>query len=303
MKHYLLSLILFLLCLTASARNITYTYQGQTLTYTILDEEAKTCKLKDGSNSWPFLPGNSLTGEVVIPSEITNGQDIYTVTEIGDRAFRDCSGLTAITIPNSITTIGNRAFYSCSSLTSITIPNSVTTIIADAFEDCKGLTSVNIHDITVWCNIKFENYASNPLHYAHNLYLNGEQVTELVIPDDVATISENAFNGCNYLTSVTISNSVTAIGNYAFAGCSGLTSVNIQDITAWCNIKFGSYSANPLYYAHSLYLNGEQVTKLVIPEGVTTINASAFRDCSSLISITIPNSVTAIEWSAFRNCI
>ena len=103
------------------------------------------------------------------------------MTSIGNYAFRDCSGLTSVTIPNSVTSIGSSTFSGCSGLTSVTIPNSVTSIGSDAFRGCSGLTSVTI-------------------------------------PNSVTSIGSSAFQNCSSLTSVTIGNSVTSIGNYAFSG-------------------------------------------------------------------------------------
>ena len=138
-----------------------------------------------------------------------------------------CDGLTSVTIGNSVTSIGKCAFESCSGLTSVTIGNSVKSIGDGAFDACFDLTSVHISDIAAWCNIDFEDYASNPLFYAHHLYLNGEEVKDLVIPNSVTSIGDYAFDGCSGLTSVTIPNSVTSIGGAAFYGCSGLIFVNI----------------------------------------------------------------------------
>ena len=152
-----------------------------------------------------------------------------TVTAIGNSAFDNFSGLTSIDIPNSVTSIGEGAFWGCSGLTSITIPNSVTSIGDGAFHDCTGLTSVNIHDLDAWCKIDFHNFYSNPLYYAQHLFIDGEETTDLVIPESVTSIGGYAFYGCTGLTSVTIPNSVTSIGEEAFYGCSGLTSVTIPN--------------------------------------------------------------------------
>ncbi len=208
------------------------------------------------------------------------------VTSIGDYAFEDCSGLTSITIPNSVTSIGDRAFYGCSGLTSVTIPNSVTSIGSYAFLNCSGLTSVHITDVAAWCNIAFG--GSNPLSYAHHLYMNGEEIKDLVIPNSVTSISNWAFDGCRGLTSVTIPNSVTSISDYAFRDCSSLTSVTIgNSVTSIGSQAFSGCSG---------------LTSVTIPNSVTSIDQSAFYGCSGLTSVTIPNSVTSIGNYAFKNC-
>ncbi len=198
-------------------------------------------------------------------SNITSFNELeyfHNATAISDYAFYDCNGLTGITIPNSITSIGYAAFEYCSGLKSITIPNSVTYVGRDSFGSCTGLTRVNINDLVAWCNILF---IDNPLFYAHHLYLNGIEIKDLVIPNSITSIGENAFTGGGGFTSVSIPNSVTSIGFSAFRDCTGLT-------------------------------------RVVIPNSVTTIGTIAFYNCNGLTNITIPNSITKIETNAFYGC-
>ena len=265
--------------------------------------------------SMAFEACSALTS-VTIPNGVTsigeyafaicNGLTSITISEsvisIGDGALYGCSGLTSIVIPNSVISIGNEAFWSCSGLTSITIPDSVTSIGEGAFTWCNGLTRVNITDLAAWCKIDFNDATANPLYYAYHLYLNDKEVTELAIPANVTKIKNYTFLGCSGLTSITIPDSVTSIGEGAFAWCDGLTRVDITDLAAWCKIDFDGVSANPLYYAHHLYLNNKEVTEFMIPANATEIKNYTFAGCNWLTSITIPGNVTVIGEGAFEGC-
>ena len=169
------------------------------------------------------------------------------VTTISNRVFCNCSGLNSVIIPNSVTSIGEYAFQNCRGLTSITIPSSVTSIGMEAFSFCSGLTSVTISEgVTSIGDFVFSGCSG---------------LTSVTIPSSVTSICENAFSGCSGLTSVTIPSSVTSIGYWAFDGCSSLaTTIYTGTVAQWCNITFGGYVDNPLYYSHSLTIDGVEVT-------------------------------------------
>ena len=233
------------------------------------------------------------------------------VTSIGNWAFQKCSGLTNLTIGNSVTSIGNAAFENCSGLKNISIPNSVISIGSAAFEYCNGLTSITIPNSVTslgssaffgcskLTNVTIGNSVTSIGDYAF-----GEcfKLTSIIIGNSVTSIGENAFLCCSRLTSITIPDSVTSIGGLAFDSCSGLKGVYITDLEKWCKISFDGSEANPLTYAHNLYLNNQLVTDLVIPNTITTINNSVFKGGSGLTSVKIPDSVTFIGVAAFSGC-
>ena len=129
-----------MLSLHAMAYDFSYTYQGKTLYYTITSDN--TVEVTYYSSDNYFQNNNYVSGDVVIPSSVTNNDTTYSVTSIGNYAFSHCSSLTSVTIPNSVTSIAHSAFAQCSGLTSVTIPNSVTSITHSAFAQCSGLTSI-----------------------------------------------------------------------------------------------------------------------------------------------------------------
>lgn len=161
------------------------------------------------------------TSDVIVPSTYKG----ETVVSIGDSAFKDCSILTSVTIPNGVRYISPYAFSHCDNLENVTIPNSITSIGADAFFHCENIARVYISDITEWCEISLGNMRSNPLCCGAKLYLNGKKLTDLVIPDSITTIEDFAFSGCSSIKKVTIPSSVTSIGKEEFCGCGSLTSI------------------------------------------------------------------------------
>ena len=259
---------------------------GKTIYYNITRNISPyTVEVTDDGNYY----GNSCySGGIIIPSSVTYSGRTYSVSSIGISAFENCSGLTSVTIPNSVTQIEDYAFNGCTGLTSVTIPNSITYIGGWAFSRCTGLTSVSIPN-SVTSIFDYTFYGCTGL-------------TSVTIPNLVTQIWNSAFEDCTGLTSVTIPNSITYVGLDAFLRDTNLSRINYTGtIAQWGDIDFQNDRANPLYYGHNLYINNQLVTNLVIPNTVDTIKRYAFTG-TCITSVSIPNSVTYIGDGAFYFC-
>ncbi|MFY7937602.1 MAG: leucine-rich repeat protein [Flavobacterium sp.] len=234
-------LILFILLNTSLVLSQTFNYNG--INYAVTD--TVNFYVKVGSNS-------SFNGVATIPETVSYNFQNYTVTEIGYEAFRNCTGLTSFTIPNSITNIEGYAFYNCSGLTSITIPNSVTVIGNASFFGCTGLTSLSI-------------------------------------PSSVTTIDDLAFCACTGLTSLSIPSPSTFINYQAFSGCTGLTSLNLTSpigIAAFyqcTNLVSVTINTNGFIGTNAFY-QCTALTTLTITSAYG-IGDNAFSGCSSLNTV------------------
>lgn len=207
------------------------------------------------------LNKDAYVGDIVIPSVITVDDVEYAVTGIGPAAF-----------------------FSCSEMTSVFIPSSIKTIDGYAFSNCSGLRAVKIADIHDWflCTI-----ADNPLTYGHNLYLNDEIVTDLVIPDDVTAIPSSAFAGASF-KSVTFGSAVKTIGADAFSACNKLEQVHFNDGI----ITIGDQA----------FQRDSLLTELIMPAELTTLGKRVFSNCIGLEKITFGPNLTQIAAGTFNHC-
>lgn len=205
------------------------------------------------------------------------------LTDIGGGAFYECKSLKNINIPNSVVNIGVQAFMGCSALTNISIPNSVTSIGGSAFDGCNGLVKVyiNTKNIDDW-------------------FSDIKSIKEVVLGDSVKTLNHNTFNSCTGLESVTLGKNINKICSNAFLYCKSLSSVHIPNLENWFNIEFDNFDSNPLYYSKHLFIDGNEINNIIIPNNVLTINDYALSGYSGFL--VIPNNIKNIHAYAFDKC-
>ena len=224
---------------------------------------------------------------------------------IGNWAFYGCSDIKSITVSEGTMSIKDGAFSDCVSLNTITVPQSVTSIGNYAFDNCSSLKEIILEDGNGILSLGY-NYCSDYNSTGQGLFYDCP-LASVYLGRNLSFYTSKYYGYSPFfnkleLTYTAIGDSVTLIGENAFSGCSSLADIHTSSIEAWCNISFGNSDSNPLCYGHNLYLNGELVTELMIPEGVTSIGNYAFYGCSSLTSISIPESVASIGVSAFYDC-
>ena len=196
------------------------------------------------------------------------------VTSISYGAFRDCTALTSVSLPNSLELFTQKAFSGCTALTEINIPEGVTVLPNELFMGCTSLTHITLPEsLTAISSDAFSKSG----------------IADIVIPAHVTSIGQNAFYQCNGLAHIEIPGSVTKIGSSAFQYCANLESV--------------TFSEGLTEIEHYAFGNCVGLTQITLPEGLRRIGSSAFSGCTGLTEIELPDTVTSLGSYAFYNCI
>ena len=285
-------------------------------TYTIDDESTLGYKLYN-TGEMRVCDYKGTASEIVIPSEIDGKQ----VNSIAEYTFRNCTGLTSITIPDSVTNIYASAFTGCTELTSLKIPNGVSYIRTHICKDCTNLRSVTLPDKVDVIDIEaFENCTSmedinvpaDTRYVLNNSFKNtkwyddqpdgmvvigqtlykykgtmSENAT-VAVPDNVKVIGESAFEGCTGMNVAEIPEGVEEIENYAFKDLAGLKMVRFP-------------STLKMIYLRA-FENCTGLTDIDLSNGIEVINDSAFKGCTGLKTVTLPNNLKIIFINAFEGC-
>ena len=298
------TLLLLALLLPASAAAQDFEVDG--IYYTINGNQISVSvtylKNSDGSSAYSY------SGDITIPETVNYRGATYMVTRIDNWAFKGCTELTSVVIPNSVTYISDSAFENCSGLTSVTMGNSVTVIKDYAFRGCSGLTSITL--------------PSSLRVIGNDSFMSCTGLTSIAIPDSVTHIGTYAFAFCTNLTStIVIPKRVINIGEGLFHYCTGLPGIIVDsenstyDSRNHCNAIIET-SSNKLIagckntiipntvkaLGYGAFSGCTDLKNITIPGSVTFIGSYAFSLCEGLTGIAIPSSVTYIGGGAFYNC-
>lgn len=232
-----------------------------------------------------------------------------------------------LVIPEGITRIRAYCFYNCKHITSVTIPSTLTTVGTNAFSRATGLKKVTFASEASLCTIDYDAIYSNPIYYAHNLYIGTTPLTNLTIPESSLkngnTVKRYILAGATGLIKVVLPSAVKKIEPQAFEGCTGLQYADYANLDQVLDMDYsGSLTANPMYYAKQLLINNTFASNLTIEkdlkpgafvnatwlvyvtiqEGVKHIGNSAFEGCANLSLVKLPSSLETIGEHAFWGC-
>ena len=260
------------------------------------------------NSDWGAFGHNTNLTSIVIPQKVTS---------IGSFAFDDCTSLSQVTLQEGLTTIAKCAFMKCNNLQEITLPESLTTIGSNAFSRC------NLRELTIPHSLQTIADGTTYNESAAGVFSHNTNLTKVVFQGEDTQIGSYAFYGCSALSQVTLPKGITTISAATFMGCSSLSSIALPESLAV--IKGGAFfgcglesivfpqslqiiadavdkAGLPNYDYHGAFENNYKLTKITIPDKVTSIGSWAFEQCTSLSEVILPEGLTTIGDKAFNYC-
>lgn len=235
--------------------------------------------------TFAFNECNSLKS-VILPDHLTT---------IADYAFVGCRALENIVLPYGLIKLGNRVFQGCSRLKSVEFPATIREIGSALFLNAAP-TEFYLHDIGSWCKVSTGSFVFKD---ATKVYLNGAEIYRLIIPEGVETINGNVFAGLKCIFSISFPSTLKLISPYAFYGCT-FEKLYIDNLKSWCAVNISE--GNNFMCQGELYVDGDLMNYLRIPEGVNKISSNVFHGIKSIYEVYFPSRLEEIGDRAFFQC-
>lgn len=238
---------------------------------------------------------------------------------IGESAFSNCSGLTSLSFPEGMTKIGDGAFIGCGRLETLSFPSTMKSIdwsvFCGKYENyygectCDSIRRIDIKDFSTWLNSDRFGAANNFYEghvcaYNAKLYIDGKKMAdEVVIPEGVTELKSHLFDGDTQITSIKFPSTLVKVAEDAFTQCYSLQNIKIDDLNDWLQIDFGG-SFCPWYAEErlKLYVKGELLTHVVLPESLTELKPYVFSSLKQIQRVDFPENLEKIGKSAFSSC-
>lgn len=302
-------------------------------------ECASLMRDKDGA---AYL-GNAKTPNMILVdvdnSDITDYKVKNGTKIICDNAFRKCTSIKNLTMPNSVVSIGQFvclglgglesvalsdkirkiplcSFENCKSLVSVRLPRMLKEIGSNTFKDCtslgkvllpKGLSKIYTAAFENCTSLTSVEMPSRMLEIGTAAFKGCASLKSITIPKGISEMEMNTFEGCTSLESITLSSDTTRFAYSCFKNCSAIKDVYFQGtIKQWCAYPddwLAKKTGSPMIQGANLYVNGEKVENLFVPKTVKTVEEKAFCGCSSIKTVRLEKGVTKIDKEAFKNCV
>jgi len=278
-----------------NCKNLKTVKLGKSLEF-VIDGAFRDCTVENC-----YISNEVVTARSVLGVDSSNIYFEDGVKEIEAKAFKSDYDIKELHFSDTVEKIGESAFNNCINLQTVNFGTGLLEVGTEAFYNCKSLDKVNLKNLHFWCNVRFSDEYSNPLYYAEKLYLNDVLVEELEIPKGVIAIGDYAFYNCKSIKKLIIPSSVKSMGVWGFYDVE-LEEIHLPSVEEWCDVSLKDGAFNLTRDVTKVFMDGEMITDLVIPQNVTQIPDFAFKGWWFLESVTL-NNITEIGRGAFTVCV
>lgn len=255
-----------------------------------------------------------------IPNTVENNGVTYTVTNIDQRAFYNCTNLALTSLPSGLTRIGTDAFYGCTNLALTSLPNGLVYINESAFQNCTNLALTSLPDsvttigkkaFSECINLQLTSLPSSLVVIRENTFFDCKNLRLTSLPSGLTSIESNAFYYCTNLALTSLPSGLTKVGDNALRECkyiqmtslpNNLTNIGGAAFNGCTRLALTSLPSGLTSISNSVFGECPNLALTSLPDGVTSIGGFAFQRCTNLALTSLPSGLTSLGASAFADC-